>query len=55
MIVPELSVAENIFLGNEPLAGGLYARSQAHRRAGEILDTLVKGSGIRPGIAMRKA
>src|ERR1700749_3825335 len=34
MIVPELSVAENIFLGNEPVGiGGLYSRSAAKRGA----------------------
>ncbi|TAI63491.1 sugar ABC transporter ATP-binding protein [Bradyrhizobium sp. Leo170] len=49
MIVPELSVAENIFLGNEPLAlGCLYSRPEAERRTRQVLETLVKGSGIRP-------
>jgi ABC-type sugar transport system ATPase subunit len=49
MIVPELSVAENIFLGNEPTTfGGFYLRSEAERRTRKVLDTLVKGSGIRP-------
>lgn len=49
MIVPELSVAENIFLGNEPIGfGGLYSRAEAERRTRAVLDTLVKGSGIRP-------
>jgi ABC-type sugar transport system ATPase subunit len=49
MIVPELSVAENIFLGNEPESFGLfYSRRKAERLAADILETLVKGSGIRP-------
>ncbi len=49
MIVPELSVAENIFLGNEPLAFGLYSRRQTEQRTREVLRTLVRDSGIRPG------
>jgi ABC-type sugar transport system ATPase subunit len=49
MIVPELSVAENIFLGNEPESFGLfYSRRRAERMSADILDTLVKGNGIRP-------
>jgi ABC-type sugar transport system ATPase subunit len=49
MIVPELSVAENIFLGNEPESFGLfYSRRRAERMAADILETLVKGIGIRP-------
>jgi ABC-type sugar transport system ATPase subunit len=49
MIVPELSVAENIFLGNEPLAFGLYSRRETEQRTREVLKTLVRDSGIRPG------
>jgi ABC-type sugar transport system ATPase subunit len=49
MIVPELSVAENIFLGNEPLAFGLYSRRETEQRTREVLRTLVRDSGIRPG------
>jgi ABC-type sugar transport system ATPase subunit len=49
MIVPELSVAENIFLGNEPeLFGVVYSRRRAERMAADILATLVPGTGIRP-------
>ncbi len=49
MIVPELSVAENIFLGNEPESFGLfYSRRRAERMAADILETLVKGIGVRP-------
>src|SRR4030081_301753 len=49
MIVPELSVAENIFLGNEPEMFGLfYSRRRAERMAADILETLAKGIGIRP-------
>jgi ABC-type sugar transport system ATPase subunit len=48
MIVPELSVAENIFLGNEPLAFGVYSRRETEQRTREIFETLVKDSGIHP-------
>jgi ABC-type sugar transport system ATPase subunit len=49
MIVPELSVAENIFLGNEPqMFGVFYSRRRAERMAADILETLVKDIGIRP-------
>ena len=42
-IVPDLSVAENIFLGNEP--GSLfYSRSKAERRTAEVLTSLGAGS-----------
>ncbi len=50
MIVPELSVAENIFLGNEPIgSAGLYSRGEAKRRTRDVLATLVQNSGIAPG------
>src|SRR3984885_15847571 len=43
MVAPDLSVAENIFLGNEP--GSLfYSRSKAERRAAEVLSSLGAGS-----------
>src|SRR6202000_1611331 len=46
-IAPDLSVAENIFLGNEP--GSLfYSRSKAERRAAEVLASLGVGSQVRP-------
>jgi ABC-type sugar transport system ATPase subunit len=46
-IAPDLSVAENIFLGNEP--GSLfYSRSKAERRAAEVLTSLGAGSQMRP-------
>jgi ABC-type sugar transport system ATPase subunit len=49
MIVPELSVAENIFLGNEfKQFGGLYSRAKAERKAAEVLETLGIGFQIRP-------
>jgi ABC-type sugar transport system ATPase subunit len=49
MIVPELSVAENIFLGNEPeLFGVFYSRSRAERMAAEVLASLGIGSQVRP-------
>ena len=37
MIVPDLSVAENIFLGNEPGPAFLYSRAKAERKAAETL------------------
>lgn len=50
MIVPELSVAENIFLGNEPGLGGvLYSRQEAERRTADVLRTIGAGLGIDPG------
>src|ERR1700733_4919399 len=46
-IAPDLSVAENIFLGNEP--GSLfYSRSKAERWAAEVLTSLGAGSQMRP-------
>jgi len=46
-IAPDLSVAENIFLGNEP--GALfYSRSKAEHWAAEVLTSLGAGSQIRP-------
>jgi ABC-type sugar transport system ATPase subunit len=47
MIAPDLSVAENIFLGNEP--GSLfYSRSEAERRAAAVLTSLGAGSQMHP-------
>jgi ABC-type sugar transport system ATPase subunit len=41
MIVPELSVAENVLLGNEPgPAGFLYSRQEAERRTAAVLRSL---------------
>jgi ABC-type sugar transport system ATPase subunit len=48
MIAPDLSVAENIFLGNEPGGHVFYSRSKAERKAAEVLATLGAGSQIRP-------
>lgn len=46
-IAPDLSVAENIFLGNEP--GSLfYSRSKAEHKAAEVLTSLGVGSQMRP-------
>ncbi|BCL79294.1 ribose import ATP-binding protein RbsA [Ktedonobacteria bacterium brp13] len=39
-MVPELSIAENLFLGHVPSAGGWVNRSDMYRRAGELLKTL---------------
>ena len=48
MIVPDLSVAENIFLGNEPGPALLYSRAKAARKAAEVLAGLGVGSQIDP-------
>jgi ABC-type sugar transport system ATPase subunit len=49
MIVPALSVAENIFLGNEPGSAHLfYSRAKAERMAAEVLASLGVGSQVRP-------
>jgi len=37
-VVGELSVAENILLGHEPVAGGLIRRAQMEAKARELLD-----------------
>jgi ABC-type sugar transport system ATPase subunit len=47
MIVPELSVAENVLLGNEP-GSVLYSRSAAERRTREVLRALGAGLDIDP-------
>jgi ABC-type sugar transport system ATPase subunit len=50
MIVPEMSVAENIVLGDEPgfgPMGQLYSRRRAVRICEEVLDSLGQGSVIR--------
>jgi ABC-type sugar transport system ATPase subunit len=49
MIVPDLSVAENVVLGNEPGAGGfLYSRREAEHRTATVLRTLGAGHDIDP-------
>ena len=49
MIVPDLSVAENVMLGNEPCAGGMiYARAEAERRTAAVLRRLGEGMDIDP-------
>jgi ABC-type sugar transport system ATPase subunit len=48
MIAPDLSVAENIFLGNEPGRGLLYSRARAERKAAEVLAELGVGARIDP-------
>ena len=49
MIVGELSVAENVFLGSEPGLGGiLYSRRQAERRTAEVLRRLAGDLDIDP-------
>lgn len=47
-IAPDLSVAENIFLGNEPGPPLLYSRAKAARKAAEVLAGLGVGSQIDP-------
>jgi ABC-type sugar transport system ATPase subunit len=49
MIVPDMTVAENIVLGDEPCAGPLrqiYSRRRAELAASEILRSLDQGSAI---------
>ncbi len=49
MIVPELSVAENVLLGNEPgPAGFLYSRHEAERRTAAVLRSLGDRLDINP-------
>ena len=48
MIAPDLSVAENIFLGNEPGAPMLFSRGRAERKAAEVLATLGITSQVDP-------
>jgi len=54
-LVPLLSIAENIFLGNEPARLGVIDRAYAHRRTRELLakvglkespSTLIDGLGV---------
>ena len=50
MIVPEMSVAENIVLGDEPGVGPMrqiYSRRRAQCVCDDILDSLGQGSAIR--------
>src|SRR3954469_6175804 len=37
MLVPQLSIADNIFLGNERQTWGVLARSEMNRQAGALL------------------
>jgi ABC-type sugar transport system ATPase subunit len=48
MIAPDLSVAENIFLGNEPGGCLFYSRAKAEQKAAEVLASLGIGSQVRP-------
>ena len=49
MIVPDLSVAENVLLGSEPGLGGVfYSRRKTERRAAAIFDRLGVGTAIDP-------
>jgi ABC-type sugar transport system ATPase subunit len=48
MIAPDLSVAENIFLGNEPGGRLFYSRAKAEQMAAEVLASLGIGSQVRP-------
>ena len=49
MIVPDLSVAENVLLGSEPGLGGVfYSRRETERRAAAILARLGVGTAIDP-------
>ncbi len=48
MIVPDLSVAENVMLGNEPGGGLLYSRREAERRTADVLRRIGNGMKIDP-------
>lgn len=50
-IVPELSVAENIFLGHEITRGILIDRSAMNKRAGELLSSI--GIKVSPGTLVK--
>jgi ABC-type sugar transport system ATPase subunit len=51
MIVPDMSVAENVVLGNEPAIGPMrqiYSRQEAERLCASVLTNLGQGSAINP-------
>ena len=50
-LIPELSVTENIFLGNEIVAGGLIDRRQARRRCRDLLARV--GLDVDPDMAVK--
>jgi putative multiple sugar transport system ATP-binding protein len=39
-LIPELSITENLFLGNEPTRFGIIDWDTAHRRAAELMDSV---------------
>ncbi|EWM09960.1 multiple monosaccharide ABC transporter ATP-binding protein [Kutzneria sp. 744] len=48
-LCPQLSVAENIFLGNEQASGGLIDWNRTNQRAGELLDRVgLRESAVTP-------
>ena len=50
-LIPELSVTENIFLGNEIVAGGLIDRREARRRCRDLLARV--GLDVDPDMAVK--
>lgn len=50
-LAPNLSVAQNIFLGNEPRRFGIVDREQCNRRAGEIIARLGVTFSVRTPVA----
>ncbi len=50
-LMPNLTVAENIFVGREPSAGGFLRRGELERRARGLLDQL--GVSLRPDATVR--
>lgn len=50
-LIPELSVTENIFLGNEIVAGGLIDRREARRRCRDLLARV--GLDVDPDVAVK--
>lgn len=51
-LVPEMSVAENLYLGHTPHSGGLVNRAELRRRAASILETL--GENIDPDVRVSR-
>jgi putative multiple sugar transport system ATP-binding protein len=48
-LCPQLSIAENIFLGNEQASGGLIDWNRTNQRAGELLDRVgLRESAVTP-------
>lgn len=50
-LVPELSIARNLFLGREPIAGPAFFNHMDRKRMDEITGELLRKVGITKGIA----